>query len=87
MAYVRESESRFCRFKSSHPHAGVTEWHTYCAKDAGFEGSNPFPCTYSCIAQLVEQSAVNRLVAGSSPAAGAMGPWRNGSASVLQAEG
>ena len=30
-------------------------------------GSTPIPATYSPIAQLVEQSAVNRCVVGSSP--------------------
>lgn len=55
----------------------------------------PYAPPYSCIAQLVEHSAVNRVVVGSSPSAGAIvhpnlkyrGLSSSGRAPVLQAGG
>ena len=49
-----------------------------------FEGANIVKIEYSSLAQLVERAAVNRVVAGSSPAGGAREARRiNGSAGFV----
>ena len=50
--------------------AGWSSLEARRAHNPKVTGSNPVPAIYAQIAQLVEHTAVNRAVAGSSPARG-----------------